>query len=653
MAVSTINPLIPVANSVLASAPVRSQFQAAANDINAIYGLINAYPVIVQKSPNMIINSAGQMQRSSYGIPITLTKIWSLVAHDGVSPFYSSIIYVANFVSPTYSGPALVFQGYDWFVYVVNATTGVPLTGWPQALTGPCYGRCQAFDVNSDGFTEVFAATHGNTVGSTGKINAFNSDGSALWSAFNVYQDEGFNDGNFGITGIGPTTLSAAITTVGQTAITVASAAGFPTTAPFDIQIEGECMIVTAGAGTTSWTVLRGQYGTTAATHLISTNVYGGHQTVGGTTTTGGSTASATSTSLTVSGTNPHWPTNAWQRVNGVGFGATLKIVAGTGVGQIREITSVTSGNVLGVAAWGVTPDATSKWQILPRYTSDAYFQHAGTLNLETAVWYLYTTADDNTIVKRNATTGAKIWRYWADENNEPYPLIKDVNGDGIPEVMFNSVDGYTYALEIGGTLLWKNLGVAGVGLDAFLDAADVNADGIQEVLVNQRRSGNGAAGRMQILKGTTGVPICQSTDQLGDMDSKPLPVPRNDGSGLIDIFCVGDAGFPVMYDYNAVGLWSDDRAPIAYNSSPVLCDVNYDGVNEILVCNSQGGILIYSSTGVRLGNFTIPSRLGSTQVGIEGIPLIQDINGDGLLEFVIPSIDGNVYCYQFQKNAG
>jgi FtsP/CotA-like multicopper oxidase with cupredoxin domain len=63
------------------------------------------------------------------------------------------------------------------------------------------------------------------------------------------------------------TTTRPTATTVGQTAITVASAAGFPTAGPFYVRIDGEILQVTAGQGTTTWTVSRGQLGTAAASH--------------------------------------------------------------------------------------------------------------------------------------------------------------------------------------------------------------------------------------------------------------------------------------------------------------------------------------------------------------------------------------------------
>lgn len=63
------------------------------------------------------------------------------------------------------------------------------------------------------------------------------------------------------------TTLSVAITTTNETSISVTSATGFPALAQFRVLIDSELMVVTAGAGTTTWTVTRGAEGTTAATH--------------------------------------------------------------------------------------------------------------------------------------------------------------------------------------------------------------------------------------------------------------------------------------------------------------------------------------------------------------------------------------------------
>lgn len=66
------------------------------------------------------------------------------------------------------------------------------------------------------------------------------------------------------------TTLSAAISSTSSTSLTVASSTGFPVpvsgTTQFQILIDAEIINVTAISGTT-WTIARGQDGTTAATH--------------------------------------------------------------------------------------------------------------------------------------------------------------------------------------------------------------------------------------------------------------------------------------------------------------------------------------------------------------------------------------------------
>lgn len=507
-----------------------------------------------------------------------LSLLWKTLAHDGVSAFFSQPVFLTNFNGPTYQGPAIVLQGNDWWIYVLNPTTGQPISGWPYPTTGPCYGRCQAQDVNADGFTEVFGCTHGNQSGQTGSVYCLSAGGAVIWNLYNVYQQEGHNDG-----------------------------------------------------------ILNGSV-------------------VGGSTATGGPVAAASASTLTVGDLpTPTWPANAWTRTEGVGQGASVYITSGTGAGQHLEILSVSGGNILNLnGTWGTIPDTSSKYQIVPRYTSDLIFQHAGTLNQEGGVWYLYITGDDNTLVKVNASTGAVIWRYWAGENNEPYPFIADVLANGTPQIMFNSVDGKCRNLNPDGSLNWTY--TSPTGLDSFIDAADVNSDGHLEVLINQRRSGNGAGGRSVIVNGQTGVAITQSSDNFGDMDSKPLPVPRNDGSNLIDVFFVGDAGFCSLMDFTGLTLWQDNRgdtnAFAGFNCSPQLADVNYDGQKEIIACNQQGGILVYDTSGNRLATFVLPSRVGSGQVGIEGIPYIGDINNDGLLEFVISSVDGYVYCYQWKKFA-
>ncbi|HEX6674289.1 MAG TPA: multicopper oxidase domain-containing protein [Actinomycetes bacterium] len=69
------------------------------------------------------------------------------------------------------------------------------------------------------------------------------------------------------------TTTRPTATNATQTSITVASAAGFPTSGSYFVRIDNEVLQVTGGQGTTTWTVSRGQLGTAAATHAASATV--------------------------------------------------------------------------------------------------------------------------------------------------------------------------------------------------------------------------------------------------------------------------------------------------------------------------------------------------------------------------------------------
>lgn len=68
------------------------------------------------------------------------------------------------------------------------------------------------------------------------------------------------------------TTVTGGLTSTATT-LTVAGYSGFPTAPEFRVTIDGEVLIVTAGAGTTTWTVERGGDGTSPAVHTAGATV--------------------------------------------------------------------------------------------------------------------------------------------------------------------------------------------------------------------------------------------------------------------------------------------------------------------------------------------------------------------------------------------
>lgn len=112
----------------------------------------------------------------------------------------------------------------------------------------------------------------GSTAVSTGTGGTTSNNGAISWATP--------GSGPVTVTGFcvfenGLTTLSAAISTTGETSMTVTSAAQFPGSGNYYVQIDSEVVQVTAGQGTTTWTITRGALGTTAATHSNGAAVTG------------------------------------------------------------------------------------------------------------------------------------------------------------------------------------------------------------------------------------------------------------------------------------------------------------------------------------------------------------------------------------------
>lgn len=201
---------------------------------------------------------------------------------------------LAEIIAVTGYGTDVVAVNQDWATIPTSSTTynvheGMFFNLSPNRVAQvrrPFYNASAdiAGGVNKDYFEKIFAVNDNTSTAltiaqiikqvdpSSGVLDA------ALTSALN---DTGTTAARqtgpvTGLAALASTTLTAAITTTTATAITTASATGFPSSivnGGYFIQIDSEVMLVTAGAGTTSLTVTRGQFGTTAATHSNSAGV--------------------------------------------------------------------------------------------------------------------------------------------------------------------------------------------------------------------------------------------------------------------------------------------------------------------------------------------------------------------------------------------
>lgn len=327
------------------------------------------------------------------------------------------------------------------------------------------------------------------------------------------------------------------------------------------------------------------------------------------------------------------WVANSFLRMDG--NHADLVITSGKGEGQRRKISSAEKDAIWLEKAFATVPDATSTYEIRPFHESDVYYQHAGQLVEEPDGWYLYTTCFDNQCVKLKADTGELMWKFSSLEQNEPFPTVVDIDGDGNLECIFNSIDEHVYCLDAKtGALKWKN--ELGFGIDCFGSHADMDNDGVFEYIIN------GRGGRTLYLDGVTGEAKYKSTDwsvwATSETNSRATVFDYDPDNKAV-VFG-GLAGFVYCLDGRANTLW---RTYLAANmrASTTILDIDLDGEDEILVPDMMGTLTILNKHGKEIGQVHIKG-------GIEGTPLDGDLDGDGKIEVFLTSLDGYAKMVRF-----
>jgi outer membrane protein assembly factor BamB len=246
---------------------------------------------------------------------------------------------------------------------------------------------------------------------------------------------------------------------------------------------------------------------------------------------------------------------------------------------------------------------------------------------------------NDSSIHVLNAEDGSLLWKYNARVPggggcNDAAPLLLDVNGDGIPEVIVaSSCNPTTYCFDgKTGIVLWET---RTRGSDSPPVAADLTGDGEAEILHGEMW------GWVRCIRARDGATLWDlAVDTRSWIQTAPT-VLDVDADGELDFIVAtwnsteGDVN--TIRAYRASDqhlLWSTPLADVTYHGTTVV-DLDRDGLMELVIGDYSGTLTVLNAADGSL-RWTLPSQGPGHYIGA---PVSAgDLNGNGFCELIAVS---------------
>ena len=228
------------------------------------------------------------------------------------------------------------------------------------------------------------------------------------------------------------------------------------------------------------------------------------------------------------------------------------------------------------------------------------------------------------------------VWTVNVGGRIESPPVAADLNGDGVDEIVVGSREtGKLYAIDQSGTILWDF--DAGAQVIRNPAIGDINGDGKPEIVFNSRN------GTLWVLDNTGTLLWRKDLSGGGELYCAPAIADIN-GDGKLEIL-VGSKGLKKFFAFDSDGkeLWEAPIGSIGENTAAV-ADIDGDGQLDV-VMTSEDPVLyaIYAWKGDGT-----PLWVSQVEPGdrFNAAPSIADIDGDGYLDIVAGgAYGGRVYC--------
>jgi hypothetical protein len=275
------------------------------------------------------------------------------------------------------------------------------------------------------------------------------------------------------------------------------------------------------------------------------------------------------------------------------------------------------------------------------------YGQSFPPVNAAEGTWMMHhgSTSLSGLQLLRGAVTGYDIKCSGSIMGGESDPLIADINGDGMNEIVLVSWNGGSSGDPITepvrafrGTdcsLIWSTaVGDAVTGAVGELNPA---IPGLEIAVFT-------AQGTLYALRGTDGGILWSVSGIASWVNMSPPTIFDADRDGIGEVYVVGGSSIQARRGTDGSLIWSYSASKCATDFAAVaIGDINNDGQYELASVVNVGGVCKLVVLRATDGAF-----MWSYNVGSAGNPVIADLDGDGFSEIVVATTGGNVYALRY-----
>lgn len=233
--------------------------------------------------------------------------------------------------------------------------------------------------------------------------------------------------------------------------------------------------------------------------------------------------------------------------------------------------------------------------------------------------------SDDHMVYAVRGNDGTVAWNFLTDGPMRSSPAVADVNGDGICEVIFGCEDSTVYALNgVDGRVVWA------AKCDGPIRSApaigDIDCDGRVEVVVATYDS------CLHAIDAQTGELIWQSThrgEKSGALVQSSPCLVDIDGDGRMEVVTGSASNHILVFDSDGSLRIRKEFEPPSFNASIAAADINGDRKVELVACADNGAVYVMNPECETLWSRVVGTRIRSS-------PVLGDVNGDGMMEILV-----------------